>query len=92
MIDSADVAAEQRQEAAPPVLGAADEQLLREMTERACAGGLKLTGQGGLLGQLTKMVLEGALEGELDDYLGYARNDPAGRDGGNSRNGPCPRR
>ena len=33
------------------------------------------------------MVIEGALEGELDDHLGYAKNDPEGRDGGNSRNG-----
>jgi putative transposase len=69
------------------VLSAADEQLLRELTERARAGGLKLTGQGGLLGTLTKMVIEGALEGELDDHLGYEKNDPAGRDGRNSRNG-----
>jgi putative transposase len=68
-------------------LSAADEQLLRELTERARAGGLKLTGEGGLLGKLTKMVVEGALEGELDDHLGYGKNDPAGRDGGNSRNG-----
>jgi putative transposase len=42
---------------------AADEQLLRELTERARAGGLQLTGEGGLLGRLTKMVAEGALEG-----------------------------
>jgi putative transposase len=68
-------------------LSAADEQLLRELTERARTGGLKLTGEGGLLGKLTKMVVEGALEGELDDHLGYSRHDPAGRDGGNSRNG-----
>jgi hypothetical protein len=47
-------------------LSAADEQLLRELTERARSGGLKLTGEGGLLGKLTKMVIEGALEGELD--------------------------
>ena len=66
---------------------AADEQVLRELTERARAGGLKLTGEGGLLGKLTKMVVEGALEGELDGHLGYAKHDPAGRDGGNSRNG-----
>ena len=33
------------------------------------------------------MVVEGALEGELDDHLGYEKNDPAGRNGGNSRNG-----
>jgi putative transposase len=68
-------------------LSAADEQLLRELTERARAGGLKLTGEGGLLGKLTKMVVEGALEGEMDDHLGYERHDPAGRNGGNSRNG-----
>src|SRR2546421_7932179 len=68
-------------------LSAADEQLVRELTERARTGGLKLTGEGGLLGKLTKMVIEGALEGELDDHLGYAKHDPEGRDGGNSRNG-----
>ena len=68
-------------------LSAADEQLLRELTERARAGGLKLTGEDGLLGKLTKMVVEGALEGEMDDHLGYSKHDAAGRDGGNSRNG-----
>ncbi len=68
-------------------LSAADEQVLRELTERARAGGLKLAGEGGLLGRLTKMVIEGALEGEMDDHLGYGKHDPEGRDGGNSRNG-----
>jgi len=68
-------------------LSAVDERLLRELTERARAGGLKLTGEGGLLGKLTKLVVEGALEGELDDHLGYEKNDPAGRNGSNSRNG-----
>ena len=37
-------------------MSAADEQLPRELTERARAGGLKLTGEGGALGKLTKMV------------------------------------
>jgi hypothetical protein len=60
----------------PAELSAADEQLLREVTERARSGGLKLSGEGGLLGRLTKMVVEGALEGELDDHLGYGKNDP----------------
>jgi len=32
-------------------------------------------------------VVESSLEGELDDHLGYGKHDPAGRDGGNSRNG-----
>ena len=40
---------------------------------------MRLTGEGGLLGKLTKIVVEGALESELDDHLGYARYDPAGR-------------
>ena len=77
----------QERDQAGAELSAADEQVLRELTERARTGGLKLTGEGGLLGRLTKMVIEGALEGELDDHLGYARHDPDGRDGGNSRNG-----
>jgi putative transposase len=66
---------------------AADEEMVRQLAERARAEGLSLTGPGGLLGRLTKVVLEGALEGEMDAHLGYARHDPAGRDGGNSRNG-----
>jgi len=74
-------------EGGEPGLSAADEQLLRELTERARAGGLKLTGEGGLLGKLTKMVVEGALEGEMDDHLGYSRHAPEGRNSGNSRNG-----
>jgi putative transposase len=84
--DSTDVTPAPQQDTPPAGLPAPDEQLLRELTDRARAGG-KLTGKDGLLGQLTKMVLEGALEGELDDHLGYSKHDPAGRDGGNSRNG-----
>ena len=68
-------------------LSAADEQVLRELAERARAEGLRLTGEGGLLSQLTKVVVESALDGELDDHLGYGRHDPTGRDGGNFRNG-----
>ena len=49
------------------MLAAADEQLLKELTERARTGGVKLTGEGGLLGKLTKMVAGGALEGEHTD-------------------------
>ena len=49
-----------------------------------------MTGPGGLLGDLTKGVLETALEGEMEAHLGYPKHDPAGRDGGNSRNGTRP--
>jgi transposase-like protein len=66
---------------------AVDEQLVRQLAGRAAGAGLSLAGEGGLLQRLTKIVLEGALEGEMDAHLGYARHDPAGRDGGNSRNG-----
>jgi putative transposase len=69
------------------VLDAVDEQLIRQLADRARAGGLQLTGEGGLLSRLTKTVLEAALDGELDDHLGYAKHDPAGRNGDNSRNG-----
>jgi len=39
------------------------------------------------LTDLTKSVLETALEAAMDDHLGYAKHSAAGRDGGNSRNG-----
>jgi putative transposase len=68
-------------------LDAVDEQLIKQLTGRARAEGLQLTGEGGLLARLTKTVLESALEGELDDHLGYAKHEPAGRNGENSRNG-----
>ena len=75
--------------AAPAAGGSAvvDEQLVSELVARASAEGVSLTGEGGLLQQLTKRVLESSLEGEMDAHLGYGKHDPAGRDGGNSRNG-----
>ena len=64
-----------------------DEQLIAMLVERARGEGLQLSGEGRLLQQLTKRVLESALEGEITDHLGYERHDPAGRGSGNSRNG-----
>ena len=66
---------------------AVDAQLVAELVKRAQADGVPVSGEGGLLAQLTKMVLESSLEGEMDAHLGYAKHDPAGRDGENSRNG-----
>jgi putative transposase len=40
-----------------------------------------------LLKQLTKAVLERALQGEMTEHLGYAKHDAAGDRSGNSRNG-----
>ena len=45
------------------VLGAVDAQLIKALAVRARAGGLQLSGAGGLLSWLTKTVLESALEG-----------------------------
>jgi putative transposase len=55
--------------------------------EQARAEGVDLVGPGGLLGDLTKRVLEAGLEAEMTDHVGYERHDPAGRTSGNSRNG-----
>jgi putative transposase len=63
------------------------QQLATELVERARAEGVDLVGPGGLLTGLTKTVLETALEAEMSEHLGYDKHDPAGRTGGNSRNG-----
>ncbi len=63
------------------------QQLAQQLVEQARAEGLELVGPGGLLTGLTKTVLETALQVELTEHLGYDKHDPAGRDGGNSRNG-----
>src|SRR3954464_15448935 len=64
-----------------------DEQLISMLVDRARGDGLRLTGEGGLLQQLTKRVLESALEGEITDHLGYDKGDPVGKNGGHPRNG-----
>lgn len=69
------------------VLDAVDEQLIARLAGRARERGLRLAGEGGLLAELTKRLVESALEGEITDHLGYNRHDATGRDGGNSRNG-----
>jgi len=46
-----------------------------------------ILGENGLLKQLTKAVLERALQTELTHHLGYDKHDPKGNNTGNSRNG-----
>src|SRR3954464_3881369 len=77
----------ERGPAGGPVGVVTDEQLVAMLVDRARGDGLKLTGEGGLLQQLTKRVLESALEGEITDHVGYDKHDPAGQNSGNSRNG-----
>ena len=67
-----------------PVL---DQEFARELVDRVRSEGVNLVGPGGLLGGLTKQVLETALEVEMSEHLGYDANDPVGRNGENSRNG-----
>jgi hypothetical protein len=66
-----------------------DDRLLDALLERSRdeAGGLRLTGESSMLGELVKAVLERALDAELTGHLGYARHDPSGHNSGNSRNG-----
>jgi Transposase, Mutator family len=70
-----------------------DDRLLDALLERSRdeAGGLRLTGEGSMLGELVKAVLERALEAELTAHLGYAKGD-RGRGSGNSRNGAISKR
>lgn len=47
----------------------------------------QIIGENGLLKQLTKTLLERALQTEMTNHLGYGKHDPAGYNTGNSRNG-----
>ncbi|MGY3676389.1 hypothetical protein ACVWXU_000012 [Streptomyces sp. TE33382] len=64
------------------LLKSVDDRLIDELVGRAQAEGLQLTGEGGLLQQLTERLLESALEGEITDHLGYDKHDPAGKNSG----------
>ena len=65
-----------------------DDRLLDALLERSRdqAGGLRLTGEGSMLGELVRAVLERALESELTAHLGYEKGGRGGA-GGNARNG-----
>ena len=71
----------------------AEAEAAREQVRLAREQGLSLTGPTGLLKQLTKTVIETALNKEITEHLGYAKNDPAGQgqSSGNVRNGIRPK-
>lgn len=81
-------------EAEVPIDGAplVTEEVLDGLMARVEEEGADLLGPDGLLNQVTKAVLERALDEELTDHLGYEKGDPAGRGSGNSRNGTTPKR
>jgi putative transposase len=69
----------------------AEQVAAEELVRRAREQGLSLTGPDGLLKQLTKVVIETALDQELTEHLGHERNTPAGNETGNVRNGARPK-
>jgi len=68
-----------------------DDELVDRLVAQADAEDVELLGPGGLLTDLTRRVIERAMDVELTDHLGYERGDPAGRGSGNSRNGTTPK-
>jgi transposase-like protein len=69
----------------------AEQAAAEELVRRAREQGLSLTGPDGLLKQLTKVVIETALDQELTEHLGHERNTPSGNESGNVRNGSRPK-
>jgi transposase-like protein len=70
-----------------PAEQSAEQQAAAELVRLAQEQGLSLTGPDGLLKQLTKTVLETALNEEMTEHLGYEKHDPAAAETGNIRNG-----
>jgi hypothetical protein len=64
-----------------------DDRLLDALLERSRdqAGGLRLTAEGSMLGQLVRAALQRAQKVELTAHLGYERHERGGA--GNARNG-----
>lgn len=65
----------------------AEAKAAAELVRAAKEQGLSLTGPDGLLKQLTKTVLETALNEEMTEHLGYEKHDQASAGSGNIRNG-----
>jgi transposase-like protein len=64
-----------------------DRELVARLVDQARTAGVELVGENGLLGRLTRLVLESALEGEITDHLGYDKHQRGAGETGNSRNG-----
>jgi putative transposase len=77
--------------AARRVAGALSPAAIDRLLADAEDAGVGIDGEGGLLQQMMKAVLERALQVEMADHLGYEAGDPAGRGSGNSRNGRYPK-
>lgn len=62
------------------------------LVEQACADGVALTGEGGLLTGLIQQVLQGALDAEITDHLGYEPHVVEGGDRGTPATGTTRKR
>ena len=62
-----------------------EHEVAEQLLERARSEGVSLVGPGGLLSEVTKTVLETALDAELTEHLGYEPHERVGAD--NTRNG-----
>ena len=70
----------------------AEELAAKELVRLAKEQGLSLTGPDGLLKQVTRNVLETALNEEMTEHLGHEKNRvPEGRESTNVRNGTRPK-
>lgn len=67
------------------------DELIDELIEENGYDKEEVLGDDGLLSQLTKRVIERALNAELTEHLGYEHHDPSGDNSGNSRNGTTPK-
>lgn len=94
MIDMGDVIEEPGRSTPPGRLTGSpvSADLVDELMAKVNADGLELLGEGGVVAELTKRLLERALGDELTDELGYEHGDQAGHGSGNSRNGTTPKR
>jgi transposase-like protein len=69
----------------------AEQLAAEELVRRAREQGLSLTGPDGLLKQLTKTVLETALNQEMTEHLGHEKHGRPAAGTGNVRNGTRPK-
>ena len=71
----------------PQVASAVPDAVIDQVMAGVDSGGLQLLGPDGVLAELTKRLLDRAMDEELTDHLGYERGDAGGRGSGNNRNG-----
>jgi putative transposase len=85
------LAVEEPKTARAAVIEMVEAGLFDHVFESIDEGGLQLTGEGGLLPEIVKAVLERGLKAELTDHLGYEHGERVGAAVGNARNGSTPK-